>query len=213
MLLTRIKLRLALFSLLPIILSNCYSPPYNNFLPDHKRYSTNPDFHQGIGPKRLPGRGLYKGGKKALIDSLIDFDIQYVYHGATHTLIIPTDRYYLFDSPRLNPVCYPGLARIIKLMEYYPDSTFYVAGFTDNIGSKQHKNTLSQAQAETMLTYLWANGINSRQLNAEGYGDKFAVSDNSIIHGSAQNRRIEVQWFNPIEQRINPAIPYFGPTK
>lgn len=213
MLLKRLKLRLALFSLLPIILCNCYNPPYNDFKPNNKQFSTDPYSHRGIGPKHLPGRGLYKGGKKELIESLVDFDIQYVYHGATHTLIVPTDRYYLFNSPRLNPVCYPGLARIIKLMEYYPDSIFYIAGFTDNIGTRKHKNTLTQAQAETMLTYLWAHGINSRQLNAEGYGDKFPVSDNSIIHGSAQNRRIEIQWFNPSEPRVISAMPYLGPTK
>ena len=80
-------------------------------------------------------------------------------------------------------------------MKLYPQSPIYVAGFTDNVGSPKQKKRLSQAQAETMLTFLWSNGIRSMQLKAEGYGDKNTIADNYVVHGSADNRRIEIQWF------------------
>ena len=64
----------------------------------------------------------------------------------------------------------------------------------NNTMKPYHKKTLSQAQAEAMLTFLWANGINANRLHAEGYGDSHTISDNHIIHGSAQNRRLEIQW-------------------
>jgi len=139
-------------------------------------------------------------------------DIQYVQYGDTMELIVPTDRYFKFNSPRFNELCYNGLISIVKLLKYSPHSVIYVAGFSDGVGSRYHKNRLSQAQAETMLTFLWANGINAQRLSAEGYGDRHAISDNHFIHGSAQNRRLEIQWFNspPPQTEI---MPYLGPTK
>ena len=116
-------------------------------------------------------------------------------------LIVPTDKYFEFNSPKLNDICYQGLNEIVKMVKLYPCSTIYVAAFTDNIGSYEHKKRLSQAQAETMLTFLWANGIKAEQLNAEGFGDQYSIGDNTLIHGSAYNRRIEIQWVNA------PAIP------
>ncbi|KTC97683.1 C-OmpA-like family protein CmpA [Legionella erythra] len=209
---------LALSSLLlPLSLSGCYKPPYNNFKP----YNSMPKYTakgatygliagtvaSAASSAAIPGgivvggiagaaTSLYKETKQSIVHDLNEQDIQFVEYGDTMTLIVPTDRYYVFDTPELNDICYPALVNIVRLLRLYPNSTIYVAGFTDNIGSRRHKQKLSQARAEAMLTFLWANGIQAQRLTAEGYGDKHDVSDNKIIHGSAQNRRGEIQWFN-----------------
>jgi outer membrane protein OmpA-like peptidoglycan-associated protein len=220
---------LTLTMLLAVALNGCYHPPYNNFKPYNPVLK---DMAVGAGVGTVTGaaigttlvgtgigaaagtaRGLYRESRPNIIRELQKKgDIQYVQYGDTMSLIVPTDRYFLFNSPRFNELCYDGLNNIVRLLKYSPNSIIYVAGFTDNIGSKYHKNTLSQAQAETMLTFLWANGIKAQRLHAEGYGDKNDVSDNHFIHGSAQNRRLEIQWVNtPI---ISPQpMPYLGPTK
>jgi outer membrane protein OmpA-like peptidoglycan-associated protein len=138
--------------------------------------------------------GLYYNTKRSLIKAIKDEDIQYTQYGNTITLLIPTDRYYVFDTPHLNDICYPGLNNVVRLLQYYPDSPIFVAGFTDDVGSRHHKQMLSQARAETMLTFLWANNIHAQRLRAEGYGDKHDIGDNKWIRGSAYNRRIEIQW-------------------
>lgn len=171
-------------SLLFLLLTSCYQPPYNNFQP----YNSLPAGDQGNQIK------AYVGTEASLIKKLKAKDIQFVKYGDTSTIIVPTDRYFIFNSPQLNELCYPGLAYIIQLLKQYPDSTIYVAGFTDNVGSRFAKNKLTQDRAEAMLTYLWANGIQAKLLRAEGYGEKYAVSDNHLVHGSAQNRRLEIQW-------------------
>src|SRR5690606_21684351 len=74
--------------------------------------------------------------------------------------------------------------------------------FTDKVGSKHHHDKLTQARAETMLTYLWANGFRSTSLSAEGYGHYYPVANNKLIHGAAQNRRMEIQrlsWLCPLK--------------
>lgn len=221
---------------LTFMLNACYHPPYNNFKPYNRSYKdaatgatvgaiegavitstlVGAGIGAGAGALVFTGAGLLTESKKNILRYLRrKGDIQFEQYGETMTLIVPTDRYYYFNSSRLIDLCYPSLVRIIKLLKFYPNRTIYVAGFTDNVGSRYHKNMLSQAQAETMVTFLWANGIPAKLLNAEGYGDKHAVSDNSLIHGSAHNRRIEIQWFNNDSSTVccKAVVPVLPPTK
>jgi outer membrane protein OmpA-like peptidoglycan-associated protein len=223
-------LALTIFTL---ILCSCFHPPYNNFQPDHRTLrsvTTNAGIGAGagaligsvaagntaagavIGGATGAAIGLYKHNHQSLLKELQAQNIMYIQYGDTMTLVIPTDRYFLFNSSELNDVCYPGLNNIAKFLQDYPQSTVYVAGFTDNVGSRHHKKRLSQAQAETMLTFLWANGIKAQLLHAEGYADQHDVGDNKWIHGSAYNRRIEIQWLNGVDQSKQLA-PYIGGMK
>lgn len=209
------KTRILCYGLMICLLSSCFHPPYNNFRTDPRaarRAAGGAAFGAaagGLASATLTGVliggaiggtvgaviGFHKDSKPKIIQELNKQDIQFVQYGDTMTLIIPTDKYFMLESPRLNELCYAGLNNVVKLLSMYPQSPIYVAGFTDNVGSRYHKRMMSQAQAETMLTFLWANGVQAYRLKAEGYGDKNNISENALIHGSAQNRRIEIQWF------------------
>ncbi len=222
------KMKTIISGLMISLLCSCGSikPPYNNFKSDQDMTrKTTAGVATGsvvgaitsgtltgtlvggaIGGTIGTARAIYKNSKPAIVKQLKKESIQFVEYGDTMTLIIPTDKYFMFMSPRLNELCYPGLMNIVKLLKLYPQSPIYVAGFTDNVGSRHNKKLMSQAQAETMMTYLWANGIRSIQLKAEGYGDKNAIGDNKIIHGSAYNRRIEIQWFTGLVAKADQPI-------
>ncbi len=207
-----------------LILQGCFQPPYNNF----KRYNRVPKdtivagsagavvgalagstiAGLAVGTAAGASYGLYHESESAIIKELEDQCVQYVQYGDTHTLIVPTDKYFVINSATLNDLAYPGLINIKKLLFKYPHSQIFVAGFTDDIGSKMHRRKLSQAQAEAMLTFLWANGIPAQRLEGEGYGKKFPVGNNQLIHGSAFNRRIEIQWFH--KQQKSKKIAYLG---
>jgi outer membrane protein OmpA-like peptidoglycan-associated protein len=198
------------------VLSGCFHPPYNNFKRDQvtPRTATTGAAVGAIAGSVAAGTvtgglvgvaagttvgalvGINRESKNYIIKTLSKLDIQYISYGDTMTLIVPTDKYFMFDSPRLKEICYPGLNYIVKLLKFYPKSPIYVAAFTDDVGTRRHKRLLTQSQAETMMTFLWANGIQAKQLKPEGYEDKFDIADNNLIHGSALNRRIEIQWFN-----------------
>ena len=183
-----------LISLLSFFLTSCYrQPPFNNFEP----YNSLPP------EKQENARGTYMGTEANLIRELNDQDIQFIRYGETMTMIVPADRYYIHNTPQLNDLCYRGLNNIIQMLKRYPKTTIYVAGFTDNVGTREEKTKLSQARAEAMLTFLWANGIQAKRLNAEGYADKHPVADNHLIHGSAQNRRVEIQWIRDPKIQYN----------
>lgn len=230
---TSLSPRVLLIMILTSILVGCYKPPYNNFEPDNKtvrRTTVGLGVGAAVGAAigtatghTIPGLaiggaagtlyGLYKSSFPALINELKTQDIQYVQYGDTHTLIVPTDRYFMTNSAELNNICYAGLYNIIRVLDNFPRSTIYVAGFSDNVGSRKHKKALTESRAEAMLTYLWANNIHAQRLHAEGYGDLHPVSDNHLIHGSAQNRRIEIQWFNEQLAEAKPIMRFIGLTK
>ena len=218
-----------LLYLMVLGLSSCFHAPYNNFENDHralKKMAVVTAAGAGVGAiagsvagNTLAGAaiggvigaatGVYRNSEAALLRDLSREDIQFVRHGDTMTLLVPTDKYYEFNSSRLNDICFPGLNNIVRLLHFYSCHPIYVAGFTDNIGSKQHKNKLSAARADAMVTFLWAKGVKAKHLHAEGYGDQFPLGENTIIHGSAFNRRIEIQWFTQpdcIEQAEMPLL-------
>ncbi|WED43316.1 C-OmpA-like family protein CmpA [Legionella cardiaca] len=217
-------------SLISLALSSCYKyhPPYNNFKPYRRVYVTTPPgtvvgtaamaaaggpviAGTLVGTAIGAGTGAWKDSKSQLIKQIRRHEIEYIQYGDTVTFVIPTDRYFMFNSPRLNELCFPGLALLIKLIKTFPPCcSIYVAGFTNDVGSREHKQKLTQAQAEAMLTFLWANDIPAQRLNAEGYGDKNPVSDNQLIHGSAQNRRLEIQVFYSCPSQTSQAVPFTG---
>lgn len=175
-------------------LSGCSS--YNRLEPSPPEI-----FHSSEGQVRsTTGGGIgrllafNKNSKANLIADLKRRDIQLVRYGDTYTLIIPCDKYYLINSAQLNDLSYAGLIDVVKLLALFPNTPIYVASFTDNIGSVEHKTKLTQSRAETLITFLWSNNISAKRLHPEGYADKFSIGDNKRIHGSAYNRRIEIQW-------------------
>jgi outer membrane protein OmpA-like peptidoglycan-associated protein len=224
--------RMTCLFLMLLTLSGCFHPPYNNFR-DDKRSAKYIAFGAGFGATvgaiagavgSSVGAGALIGGvagtaiayKKTLRPQIIkDLNkeaIQYVQYGDTETLIVPIDQYFYFNSPRINDLAYKGLNNIVRLLKFYPCSPIYVAGFTDSVGGKHHKRKLSQAQAEAMLTFLWANDINAHRLHPEGYGDKHPVGDNDLIRGSAYNRRLEIQWMSAATCQ-KPNVAFLGKTK
>lgn len=206
--------------ILSLLLTGCFHPPFNDFKQNppkvkHSILGTGalgavgiltgvPGIGFGIGAAAGALIGIHKDTPKAIIAKLESEDIQFIQYGDTRLLIIPTDHYFEFNSTHLNNLCYQGLNDVIKLLKLYPCSQIYIAAFTDSIGSKRHKNKLSQGQAEAMLTFLWANDIKANLVHAEGYGDKFDIGDNKLTRGSAFNRRIEIEWTTLPNQGVQP---------
>jgi outer membrane protein OmpA-like peptidoglycan-associated protein len=200
----RMKLtkKTAVFSLLTILctvlLTAC--PKTNRFTRKHllnhlTRHSLKEDGWQADGTS-IAGfsRTNYLQSKKKIVQSLENNQIQVVNEGNRITLLLPTDKFFIFDSAKLNDFRYKELDDIIKLVLCFPTPEIYVAGFTDNVGSQAHKKLLSQDRAQALVAYLWMKGIPQAKLHAEGYGDRYAIGNNRLIHASAYNRRVEIQW-------------------
>ena len=149
--------------------------------------------------------GWYKDSPQGLIQTLSEQNVQIVQQGSRVTLIVPADKFFVMGTSELNDLEYEALNNIARLVKASaPSGAIYVAGFTDNIGTKKHQQTLSLEEAQTIASFLWANGVAWDRLKVAGFGESHDIADNTLVHGSAMNRRVEIQW------RIVPNKPRFS---
>jgi len=94
-------------------------------------------------------------------------------------------------SAALTQESYAILDDVVKGLKSQPDVMIEVRGFTDNIGSEESNQKLSEQRARAVLKYLINRGIPSKRLRAMGLGELDPVASNDSATGRAQNRRIE----------------------
>jgi outer membrane protein OmpA-like peptidoglycan-associated protein len=90
-----------------------------------------------------------------------------------------------------------NLNRLAAFLNKYPDRTVVIEGYTDNVGSEQYNQGLSERRADSVRSYLAGQGIGMLRLSALGKGESGAVADNGSATGRQQNRRVEVVISNP----------------
>jgi outer membrane protein OmpA-like peptidoglycan-associated protein len=72
-----------------------------------------------------------------------------------------------------------------------PDTKIEVGGHTDKHGSDKDNQRLSQARAQTVVSYLTGKGVAADRLTATGYGESRLKDTADTPEADAANRRIE----------------------
>ncbi|MEL6926563.1 MAG: OmpA family protein, partial [Bacteroidota bacterium] len=102
-------------------------------------------------------------------------------------------------SANLTENSFYELDNLIGLLKQYPDMQVEVAGHTDNTGSAEGNQTLSQARADKVAAYLLEKNISADRFSAVGYGAARPIDSNDTEEGRAKNRRTEFKILtNPI---------------
>jgi outer membrane protein OmpA-like peptidoglycan-associated protein len=73
-----------------------------------------------------------------------------------------------------------------------PETDVTIYGHTDNKGSREVNEKLSNDRAASVAAFLKSNGIASERMTTEGKAFDEPVADNSTAEGRAQNRRVEI---------------------
>jgi len=103
-----------------------------------------------------------------------------------------SDVLFDFNKYSLKPVAREKLAKVSGILLAYPDLKLQVEGYTDNIGSDDYNQKLSEQRAGGVRDYLVAQGVADANVTATGYGKNSPVADNSSNAGRAKNRRVEL---------------------
>jgi outer membrane protein OmpA-like peptidoglycan-associated protein len=101
-------------------------------------------------------------------------------------LLFATGKYDLTEKAR------ESLARIAGIIESHPGLHLVVEGYTDNTGSPEFNEKLSNQRADAVHDFLVQQGVNPQDITAVGYGENFPVASNSTAQGRALNRRVEL---------------------
>jgi outer membrane protein OmpA-like peptidoglycan-associated protein len=100
----------------------------------------------------------------------------------------------LFDTGQytLKPGAREKLAKVSGILLAYPNLQLQVEGYTDNVGSDEFNQTLSDKRAEAVRDYLTSQGVSMTNISAAGYGMNDPIADNSTSQGRAENRRVQL---------------------
>jgi outer membrane protein OmpA-like peptidoglycan-associated protein len=100
----------------------------------------------------------------------------------------------LFTSGQadLNAGASSHLNKLVAFLDKYPDRTVLIEGYTDNVGSGDYNQGLSQRRADSVKSYLVGQGVDSTRLATSGKGASDPVAGNDSAAGREQNRRVEV---------------------
>jgi outer membrane protein OmpA-like peptidoglycan-associated protein len=100
----------------------------------------------------------------------------------------------LFDAGKsdLRPEAREALAKLSGIVLNYPSLRLTIEGHTDNSGSAEVNQTLSEQRANTVRDYLVNQGLNAGSLSAQGLGTNNPVADNGTAEGRQKNRRVEI---------------------
>lgn len=84
-----------------------------------------------------------------------------------------------------------NLDKLVTVLNTYPDTDIEVQGHTDDTGTEEYNQTLSERRASSVSTYLTERGIDAARVTTKGYGEMTPKYDNTTDDGRTQNRRVE----------------------
>ncbi|MFZ0956084.1 MAG: OmpA family protein [Candidatus Sulfotelmatobacter sp.] len=100
----------------------------------------------------------------------------------------------LFDTGKfsLKPGAREKLAKVAGILLAYPGLNIEVGGYTDNVGTDDMNQTLSENRAGSVRDYLVQEGVSSNSVSSRGFGNTLPVASNDNSAGRQQNRRVEL---------------------
>jgi outer membrane protein OmpA-like peptidoglycan-associated protein len=99
---------------------------------------------------------------------------------------------FAVNSSELTPSSKDNLNKLSGILNKYDDTNILVEGHTDNTGTEEYNQKLSELRASSVESYLTQNSVSGSRITAKGYGELQPVADNTSDSGRAQNRRVEV---------------------
>jgi outer membrane protein OmpA-like peptidoglycan-associated protein len=84
------------------------------------------------------------------------------------------------------------LDAVVPILEQNPSTKLEIQGYTDNKGSVESNQKLSERRAKSVMDYLVKKGIDKGRLTAKGFGISNPVATNDTPEGRAENRRVEL---------------------
>jgi outer membrane protein OmpA-like peptidoglycan-associated protein len=161
-----------------------------------------------IVPKR---NYLLVAQKNNFLNASVDFSISYETKEDTVTWKFMLERiskkeikvdniYFENNSFEFLPSSKASLEELYRILIDNPDLIIQINAHTDNVGSNDYNQELSQKRAQAVIDFLIKKGIGKNRLVAKGFGQTQPVGDNDTEEGRQLNRRITFQIIGSLQQ-------------
>ena len=125
----------------------------------------------------------------SLETELADLKLQKTERGLVLTL---GDVLFNTGQATLQPGAYATLDRLATVLQEQSQRRVLIEGHTDNVGSDQSNQNLSERRAQSVQAALIQRGVARSQITALGKGESFPVATNEDASGRQSNRRVEL---------------------
>ena len=99
---------------------------------------------------------------------------------------------FVFGTDQLNNNGKTSLKQVATELENYPDAEVLVEGHTDNVGSDEVNQVISEKRASSVATSLKKDYGVRNNIAVIGKGKSEPIASNDTAEGRAQNRRVEI---------------------
>ncbi|WP_420601528.1 OmpA family protein [Flagellimonas sp.] len=121
-------------------------------------------------------------------------DVSLVYLGPEYK---PNQSYVLnhvnfdFDRFELEPKAKQSLKDVYEYLQKNPNLKVSISGHTDDLGSEEYNDVLSNQRAKTVARYLMRLGLEKNRITSEGHGNKIPLDSTLTDKARRKNRRVE----------------------
>jgi len=99
---------------------------------------------------------------------------------------------FITGSAKLQTKSFKGLNDVVQIMKDNPGMSLAIDGHTDNVGTDEKNQILSDNRAASVKAYIVSKGIDESRITSAGHGETMPIADNKTAAGRQKNRRSEL---------------------
>lgn len=119
---------------------------------------------------------------------VVDIPLQRAKSGASMVL---NNIFFDYGKFEIKPESLSELEKVSQFLTDNPKIKIEISGHTDNQGTEQSNQILSEKRAQSVSEYLVSKGVAKPRVKAIGYGSKKPIMNNDTEQNRQVNRRIE----------------------
>lgn len=161
---------------------------------EYKIEASNEQYYSASKNASMSGQGVTETVRIALepkpvpviIDTpIIEIPIKVGAKVVLHNLFFAT------NQTTILPQSEKALADLAAFMTEHPGLCVRITGHTDDVGSDEFNQKLSEGRAKAVCSELIKRGVAANRIEAEGKGEAEPIASNATEEGKAKNRRVE----------------------
>lgn len=159
----------------------------------------------GVGTIAGAGIGTYMDRQERdLRQATQGTDINVQRSGDEIQLTFPDTITFDFNSAIVRPEMRTQLQQVASILNQYPSTVIGVYGHTDNVGTAEVNQRLSEQRAQSVAGTLESFGVQSARMQVRGFGFTQPIASNATDAGRAQNRRVEIRVVPVSQEQVQP---------